>query len=148
MSSFARTGEQLSFPDEEPRVYKPEAGELSPWQKAQLDRFYVELDQTAADTQIKRARASARIRADDENRAAEHRDRDERRKVELVAHCVAIAVFALAAIVLSIAALGSPQTEVRLSPVAAVALVAGLRALRPGGRSSIWDWLMRREPST
>ncbi|MGN6201163.1 MAG: hypothetical protein ACTHNY_02000, partial [Solirubrobacterales bacterium] len=44
-----------SFEDAEPRVVRPAAeGGLDPFERARLDRLYVEIEDAAADTQIRK----------------------------------------------------------------------------------------------
>lgn len=150
------------FPDVDPKVFKPEGGELSPWQKAQLKREYVRIADAAADIEIKRNLASADIRGRDEDRNSEHRDRDEQRQSCLenerwerldrrVVRYAMLALFfsaTLAAILLSFLGFGSGDVGARImpAPVVVVAVVAAQRlgALSGSGRASIWDWLVQR----
>jgi hypothetical protein len=103
LRSRRRMGEQLRFPGMEasdlpdpaavvgketedppppfqgkPKVLKPEGGDLSPWQRAQLDREYVEIGKLEAATQIESAEASAGLWEREEHLKADHRARDER----------------------------------------------------------------------
>jgi hypothetical protein len=116
-----------ALPDFEPGVIKAERGELSPWQKLQLDREYVHLDQTVAGNQIKRATAVAELET-------ERWERLDRRVVRY-AILAFILLVTVAAIVLAFLTAGSDPAQARISPGVPVALVGvlgglGFRALR------------------
>jgi hypothetical protein len=148
-----------------PKILKPEGGELSPWQKMQLDREYVQIADAVADTEIKREAATARIREGEENRRSAHWDRDQRRlstleterwermdrRVERYAMLVVFLLATVATILLSFLTFHSHQAELRIAPgmPSAIALAAALRlrVLSDSSRTSIWDWLIRREVS-
>lgn len=156
--------EPPTFPDE-PRVFKPEGGELSPWQQARLDREHADLDRTAAETEIIKGAASAAIEERERTREATHWDNHQRRESELeterwnrqdrrVERYVMLALLviaAVAAIVLAFLTLESGQGGgvPATSGTGVVALVAGLRlrALGRGDSASIWDWLIQRQGS-
>jgi hypothetical protein len=137
-----------TFPGE-PKVFKPEGGDLRPWQKVQLDQEYVELGKHAATTRIRTAEAGAGLWERKEHLKADHRDRDERRASELeterwnridrrVERYATLGLFvltALASIALAFLTLDSDEIGVRITPSApaAVAIIVGLR-LRALGR--------------
>lgn len=136
-----------NFPGE-PLIFKPEGGDLSPWQRARLDREYVQIAQIVADTEIKQELARAGIRERDEKREGKQRHRDELRKSKLetkrcerqdrrIERYVMLALFSLATLV---AALRTPIA------LPAIAVVAGLqlRVLLGNDRTSVWEWLIRR----
>jgi hypothetical protein len=138
-----------TFPGE-PKVFKPEKGEMSPWERAELDREYVEIGKLVAHTRIETAEANAGIREREEHLKADHRDRDERRASELeterwnrkdrrVERYVMLGLFALialASIALAFLTLDSDEIGMRITPSApaAVAIIVGLR-LRALSRS-------------
>lgn len=118
---------RADLPDFEPGVLKAERGELSPWQKFQLDREYVHLDQTVAGSQIKRAAAVAELET-------ERWERMDRRVVRY-AILAFILLMTVAAIVLAFLTAGSDPAQTRIPPGAPVALVGilgglGFRTLR------------------
>jgi hypothetical protein len=156
--------EPPTFPDE-PRVFKPEGGELSPWQQVRLDREHADLDRTAAETEIMRAAAAAEIEERRQAREAAHWDSHQRRESELetarvdrrgrqVERYVMLALLVIAGfavIVLTFLTLESGQggRVPATSGAGVVALVASLRllALGRGDSASIWDWLIQRQGS-
>jgi ABC-type multidrug transport system fused ATPase/permease subunit len=145
----------------EPRIYKAEGGELSPWQRLQLDKQYVEIAQVAVGTQIKQAESDARIRDTDATREATHREWDERRQDELetarwerqdrrVERYVFLVIFLLgtiAAIVLAFMAVDTRELQITPSAPLAVSILAGLRlrSLRNSDSASFWGWLIHRQ---
>jgi hypothetical protein len=152
-------------PDAEPRIFRSErGGELNPFERARLDREYIEQGDAATDTEIRKAMAAARIREREESQEAMRLDRAQRRASELETEkydredrrlllrvILALLVIAvLATIAMAVLSLNSGNASVGLNLgagfSAAVAIVTGLllRALTGGGRASIWDWLLQR----
>jgi hypothetical protein len=138
--------------------------ELGPFERVRLEREYVELDDAAADTQIRKEMAAANIRERERSQEAERLDRARWRASELetekwerldrrVWRYVTLAIFVVAAvstIVMAFLTSSSGDTGIRISPgvgiSACVTVVAGLllRALNGGKNASVWEWLLQR----
>jgi hypothetical protein len=141
-----------SFPDAEPVIFKEEGGELSPFQKAQLDARLAEIDQVVAATRERKKKRKAKERDRDERRASELKTARWERIDRRVERYVLLSIFllgAMGAVALGFVASSSNQAELTVSPGASVAVsvIAGLRlrALDGGDRTSMWDWLISRQ---
>lgn len=145
------TLEPPTFRDAEPRIFRSAPGaELDPLERVPLERAYVELEDAAANTEIRRAMAAARIRERElaqeaarlsqaQRRASEletekwNRE-DRRRRRYLMLALLAIAV--VSTIVMAFLTVKSSDAGIQLGPGTGIsafgALVAGLllRALR------------------
>jgi len=141
-----------SYPDAEPVIFKEEGGELSPFQKTQLDARRAEIDQVVAATRERKKKRKAKERDRDERRAAELETARWERIDRRVERYVLLSIFllgAMGAVALGFVASSSNQAELTVSPGASVAVsvIAGLRlrALDGGDRTSMWDWLISRQ---
>lgn len=148
---YRETLEPPTFRDAEPRIFRSAPGaELDPLERVRLERAYVDLEDAAADTEIRKAMAAARIREREQSQEAERLDRAQRRASELETEkwnredrrrrrnvmLSLLAITVVSTIVMAFLTVKSTEAGIQFGPGTGIsafgALVAGLllRALR------------------